>query len=832
MSKTIVCKIPDHLLKCDSGVSDRFCFSRQFVPRDLRVIPMTRQADLNRILDGLQKKVDPAFAESSDIMRVPSKEVTAFQNLATQVRGGRGTATDWQKLVELLQTEQLRSTIRTNAALVPGRAKFGLNSSIAEGTTGTNDFDDTQKLLDLLKSELGYLFYDRTRIRPTIFQIGEHLYALSLAPGEEVTIEQKSWTKRDVSLEELLEREQTLDLELQSTFTTEIQESLDEVKKVDVGANGTLGGNLDIVSMLLSAASSAAGVPAPSSGGGGGPIGVNASIQPSIQLSDELTQIESTKKTYQQTNKLAAKYRSLHKTTFRVTTEVGAETTSRRTIRNPNRTTPINLHYFKILREHEVTHERYGARLCWGPWIKDPGANLRATAAQNPATQQNGSQATSTRPVPPELRQWKISDWSYPMYFRPSDFDAAGGLSISQPNRKKSFLIPDGWKWDGNQDNVKVQLNFPGMRSHHIEKDGPAWSQQNEGLLGAEPGAKWFVCQLINVGIACTRGTIFGKACGETNDKNKAYNNTDPPPILPAPVCNHMNCTTDEPVYSDRTSVQMRVGLNPVPTSEERAAQDKYQQQLAIWEQLNQPQPTSCLDVNSQSASVEGTSQPNVPSSFNPLSELMRRLVDFYFVPEVRDDYWEIEYCHRMFDWEDAAYTLYPGWWTGQPLPYPQLPNTHILNASWARLFVPVRPGYERLAMRWVLSCNLECPLSDATEVEIAEIMQELRQYRKEHFGDSNEELVSSGGRGELTGNFKVMGSWTEVLPTDGTHLEIIQSATTAADDLTATDLKQSQDLKAAAVADSKESLTLKKKATKLMKTEPSVSISVDSNLS
>ena len=50
---------------------------------------------------------------------------------------------------------------------------------------------------------------------------------MSLAPGEELTLEQKVFSKREQTYEELSDREQTLELEMNSTLTTELNESLD-----------------------------------------------------------------------------------------------------------------------------------------------------------------------------------------------------------------------------------------------------------------------------------------------------------------------------------------------------------------------------------------------------------------------------------------------------------------------------------------------------------------------------------------------------------------------------------------------------------------------------
>src|SRR5690606_31570134 len=69
--------------------------------------------------------------------------------------------------------------------------------------------------------------------------------------------------------------------------------------------------------------------------------------------------------------------RSLHKTNFNVSTETLLESSSRRILRNPKTTTPVTLHYFKIMRRVRMQQERTGVRLCWAPFVKSPGKAVR-----------------------------------------------------------------------------------------------------------------------------------------------------------------------------------------------------------------------------------------------------------------------------------------------------------------------------------------------------------------------------------------------------------------------------------------------------------------------
>jgi hypothetical protein len=65
----------------------------------------------------------------------------------------------------------------------------------------------------------------------------------------------------------------------------------------------------------------------------------------------------------------------------------------------------------------------------------------------------------------------------------------------------------------------------------------------------------------------------------------------------------------------------------------------------------------------------------------------------------------------------------------------------------------------------------------------------------------------------EVPEQFVCMASWTELMPTDGTHLEVVQGATTAADDVTKSEIESAEELRDALLESEKRSAKLKDKA-------------------
>lgn len=94
-------------------------------------------------------------------------------------------------------------------------------------------------------SDFGVILLERTRFTPSKFTLGEHLYSLSLAPGEEVTLEQKTYSERAVTYEDATDTDEEINTELNSSYTTEISEALNRVmsdtKNRGFNVGGTVG---------------------------------------------------------------------------------------------------------------------------------------------------------------------------------------------------------------------------------------------------------------------------------------------------------------------------------------------------------------------------------------------------------------------------------------------------------------------------------------------------------------------------------------------------------------------------------------------------------------
>jgi hypothetical protein len=204
----------------------------------------------------------------------------------------------------------------------------------------------------------------------------------------------------------------------------------------------------------------------------------------------------------------------------------------------------------------------------------------------------------------------------------------------------------------------------------------------------------------------------------------------------------------------------------------------------------------------------------------NPMAELMGRVIAQYFPTVIRDEAWEIELWQQLFDWDRASYSLQPSWWSDMPVRDPTEPPNGFFNASWAKLYLPIKIGNEMTALRWIFGRAVDHQLDPEKEAAFQQVVDELSAYRTEHFGDPSEATIDpQGDCGIVTEKVICLGQWTELLPTDGTHVEVALGTTSAIDAVTQLELNDAKKLRAARIAKEEQAVLVEKKAVELMKT-------------
>jgi|GEM_PF-2492609 len=584
-----------------------------------------------------------------------------------------------------------------------------------------------------LGSEFGLLFLDRTRIRPAGFVLGEHLTSISLAPGEETTIEQKTFTKVEQSFEETKEDEKTKDQELSSSYSNELSESLEWQLSLSKKSTNTSGGKI--------------------SGSYEG-IGIEASNQTAKDLTDGDTRTarDSLKLSETTTRKISSKQRQQHKIVMRLSQESRFESGSKRVIRNANTLAPIDLVYFKIMQRLQMSQERYGLRLCWAPAVADPAGRLFAELEKRRLTFMAVATAVDSGPAPisptPPTTHPPISQSVATIADK---FDPVWG------GQSADYIIdipaPANYIWD--QQPVLLNFGFTASR--------PAGAR-----ILTTVGTMSGVQVIVHVGAEDCRNPLkwqFWQAQGTATITLSAT-------FLPVPD------SASDQAYADKMA--------------------KYLEDLAVWKSVRN---TAQAEATARAEAEWGVIRADFLARSNIVQEVMGALIEQAFPnPSSRDEPWELDLWQRLFDFDHVSIRFYPSWWNGRVLRDPDAGANSFMNASWARVYVPIRPNAEQAALRWLLARTLSNSGSHKIEVMIQKVVDALRTYRLTHFGSEDEMQLGDPRQPlEHCPTFirpsRCLGQWTELIPTDGTHLEVLQATTSGADDDLTRRLKLQNDI-------------------------------------
>lgn len=752
MAKSHVAEFDDQLLASESSPSDRFVFANYYVP-----ILLTPEDDDTPLLTFYQKQI------LIDVLRSRLMTPERFAEILKEL--GYGELWQRNSFAEAVEDEETPMT----RARMPAEGRVH-EAAPQEARRTVLRNQDVEFVAELLRSDIGYAFLDRTRIRPVGFALGEHVYALSLAPGEEVTLEQKTFTKRQVTLEEASEQERLFDIELASTLSTELQEGFERQRSL----TDNWGLNLSHTGQYTSPMTQY------------GQFIATHSIAYTKNVTDASSQTarRSVKDSQTSSSKVSARYRTLHKTTFRIVSEQGFEATSKRTIRNPNRTTSLTLHYFKVLQRLQMQQERYGVRLCWAASVKDPAFTffekirkgrekiLQDSRASLPAKPVEPQPPAPAQDVPPAETKWFNSEvivadkWGFTGDMR-ADYDV-------------DIAFDNDFEWDYDLQAVKDSLQIFTRRKQ-------------------EDVSRW----------------IVGLPTPRQEDGYKLR------------VKVHIGA----PSWVGGPGISFQVGARgrkKVTVTQDNSQNAKYNDDLATY-RTHQKEWQDKVDATLEQAEKEAKAfEERMLRGLSPISEMVSQIIQMQFPPNVRDECWEIDYWQRLFDWERASFVPYPGWWSSGESRDPERDPTDFINASWAKLYLPVRPGMEQFALRWIFGKSVTTPVHQDLESMFTAIVEDLTKYRTKLFGSADEAPELAGERPQWDEKFLCIANWNEVMPTDGTHIEVVQGASNAADAITAKEIEGAQDLREALLESEKRSAKLKDKAYDQMKNPADINVNID----
>lgn len=596
---------------------------------------------------------------------------------------------------------------------------------------------------------VGILFDDRVRFQPAGLVLGEEAATLSLAPGEEVQVRQTVETKRRATVEDVKDRETERQFTMSSTWSTDITASMQETDTR--GTSSTIGADLG--------ADLGDALPIPVNVGGSGSFNATTANTTSANTS-RTDHIEATATA-------SARLRAQHKLRVEVTTEDASSLASTRTIRNANPLRGVTYVFFKVYRKERVSLERYGARLCLSLDVTNPSRDTRAAFVEGLRKLDPDNSDNYRLRVPKVV----TAKWSVQLDGSTANTNGAvsHGEDTEDPYSTERFTI--------GPTKLKAKSKIDGTLA--ID---PAF------MLTETPTVK--ITQFKDKGNVTRHGAAEFDECGGavTMDPLPQVRAQDPDITLVADITSWGEGQDDgHAIHHIDAEVTSRWG--PTDTDALAYAEAVAGEREQLQSQLSMERLLALRDI--AVAQYEGT--------------VLSRAVEHYFnnvslLTEVAD----------IFDVGDLFIRSTPHWATKagraryRKLRY-ELDRLPILvtaddllpvqlTSSKATIFLPVREGREADALRL---------LKQFPANQIDRIVGNLQQFRAATFPDVPRQAMTYDQvmsplppSATLLGanawaneweqparEFQVLGQWSEVLPTDGVHLEMLASDTLAADE-------------------------------------------------
>ncbi|WP_340111980.1 hypothetical protein [Maribellus mangrovi] len=172
--------------------------------------------------------------------------------------------------------------------------------------------------------------------KPSGYGLGELLYAVSLMPNEELTLEMKTWETSKTQQDE----EDTTD-----------ERNVSDIKTATSNTNEVTSGNESKTHEYVDAKAGYSG------------FGFSASVAAGWSQDVSTMQKDFAKTSQDRSQQATNEYRATHKTKMTVSRESGSESKTTRKIKNINQAHTLNVNYFEILREYEIKLTFYEAVL-------------------------------------------------------------------------------------------------------------------------------------------------------------------------------------------------------------------------------------------------------------------------------------------------------------------------------------------------------------------------------------------------------------------------------------------------------------------------------------
>lgn len=260
--------------------------------------------------------------------------------------------------MKLSVAQRPMSTMELASLLAP--ISFDAIAQFAERATKVKELSiEGQLFLELNNrrrkiSPIGRIHLERIEMYPAGVQKGELVFTVPMAPGESVAISHKEWSTSSREFEDIVQ-----DF-FESYSERGVAEKSDAAMSIESEAKHS-----SAVNFGASLSGSYAGVTLTTT------LGI-------VDTNDERKSVkQSAQKTREATEKASARTRKEHKVSVKLETKTGNEDQSAKTITN-TASTPIRIDYYRMMRKWRTDLYRYGLRQTYDVAIPLPGVRIWA----------------------------------------------------------------------------------------------------------------------------------------------------------------------------------------------------------------------------------------------------------------------------------------------------------------------------------------------------------------------------------------------------------------------------------------------------------------------
>jgi hypothetical protein len=548
---------------------------------------------------------------------------------------------------------------------------------------------------------VGRLHLERLEMYPAGIQRGELMFTVPLAPKETITISHKEWSTSGEEYERIV----------QDYFESYSERGVAE--KTDVSMS------TESESKRASVFNFSANM-----AGGYGPVSMSVSTGLSTTKEDRQALKESTQRSREVTEKASARTRQEHKVSAKLEAKRGMEDSAYRTITNPlNQASRID--YYRLMRKWRTDLFRYGLRLTFDIAIPTPGARLWALH-RRVRELDRAIGKPFVFPLTPEAVPevgWQGLAATYGATIDappPATITISISRALQDPkggNEIFDFVAPDGYVmrkdsvicegvWASNPSDSSVgpatepYIIFPPYTTIAFAPNtenppgfvlGGSLRLASQGLGGGKH-ASWFLIYmpvtrlLVDVRMDAVRlDTTLAtwRVRSWTTLRDAAF------AAYQAEIAR---------LQAERDHLWMLLAGKDTLTLR-RLEREELIRETLYWLIGADFDPTP-PDVAKVFAKLVRMEQEQLPDDW-PGADMFRRLNSHEWATAAGfGDF--VKFIHHAVEWESILYFLYPYFWGSDDLArekmlfeHPDPNHREFLRAGYARVVVPIRPGYE-----------------------------------------------------------------------------------------------------------------------------------------